>query len=153
MLPLKKILCPTDFSDPSIEAMGVACELAVNFSAELIVIHVVTPIPVMSTQHMSPTSFNVAEYQEEMKKSSTQHLRELVEKRVPKAVSVRTLVVSGDPAEQIVNTAKNEGADLVVIATLGQTGMKRLVFGSVAEKVVRLAGQPVLTIRRKEAKA
>jgi len=54
MLPLKKILCPTDFSDPSFEALNVAIELAVHFSSELILIHVVAPIPIIATEYTSP---------------------------------------------------------------------------------------------------
>jgi len=57
-----------------------------------------------------------------------------------------TMLVDGDPAQEICQAAKEKGADLIVIATHGQTGWRRLVFGSVTEKVVRLAPCPVLTI-------
>lgn len=56
------------------------------------------------------------------------------------------MLVVGDPASRILDTANDEKGDLIVIATRGQPGLKRIVFGSVAEKVVRLAGMPVLTI-------
>jgi len=150
MLPIKKILCPTDFSDPSFEAMKIAGELAQHFSSELIVIHVVPPIPVVATAHMSPSAFNVHDYQLEMEKSSRKILEENMEKRTPERVSARSMVILGDPAGQIVTTAGDEQVDLIVIATRGQTGLKRLVFGSVAEKVVRLATPPVLTIRESQ---
>jgi nucleotide-binding universal stress UspA family protein len=147
MLPLKKILCPTDFSNPSFEAMNVATELALHFSSDLIVIHVVTPIPVIVTDYTSSAAFNVQEYQELMEASSMKTLEEQIEKRIPKGVSVRSMLSLGDPANQIVHTAEDEKVDLIVISTRGQTGLKRLVFGSVAEKVVRLATRPVLSIR------
>jgi nucleotide-binding universal stress UspA family protein len=147
MLPLKKILCPTDFSNPSFEAMNVATELALHFSSDLIVIHVVTPIPVIATEYTSSAAFNVQEYQQLMEASSMKTLEEQIEKSIPKGVSVQSMLSLGDPANQIVHTAEDEQVDLIVIATRGQTGLKRLVFGSVAEKVVRLATRPVLSIR------
>jgi len=147
MLPLKKILCPTDFSDPSLEALNVAIELAVHFSSELILIHVVAPIPIIATEYTSPAAFNVQEYQQAMEVSARKSMEEQIEKRIPEGVLVRRMLPLGDPANQIVHTAEEEEVDLIVIATRGQTGIKRLVFGSVAEKVVRLATRPVLTIR------
>jgi nucleotide-binding universal stress UspA family protein len=147
MLPLKKIVCPTDFSEPSFEALQAAVELARHFSAELIVVHVVQPIPLVAAEHMSSAAFNVPAYQAEMEMSSRILLKEQIEQRIPEGVAARPQVLLGDPADQIVQAAADEKADLIVIATRGQTGFKRLVFGSVAEKVVRLAGVPVLSIR------
>jgi universal stress protein A len=151
MLPLKKILCPTDFSDPSFEAMKVATELALHFSSELIAIHVVAPIPVIATEYTSSAAFNVQAYQQVMEVSAMKTLEEEVEKRIPEGVSVRRMLSLGDPANQIVQMAEDEDVDLIVIATRGQTGLKRLVFGSVAGKVVRLAARPVLSIRDKHS--
>jgi nucleotide-binding universal stress UspA family protein len=73
------------------------------------------------------------------------------EELVGKTVKVRTEVGHGDAAEEIVLIAKKEGADLIVISTHGSTGLERWVFGSVAEKVVRLAECPVLTVRQRES--
>ena len=78
-------------------------------------------------------------------------LEEEVEKRIPEGVSVHRMLSLGDPANQIVQMAEDEDVDLIVIATRGQTGLKRLVFGSVAGKVVRLAARPVLSIRDKHS--
>ncbi len=146
MLPWKKILCPTDFSNPSFEALDAAVELAQHFSSELFVVHVVVPIPALGTGHISPSAFTVHDFQQELEKSSKKILEEHVAKRIPEGVSKRGMLVVGDPASRILDTANDEKADLIVIATRGQTGLKRIVFGSVAEKVVRLAGMPVLTI-------
>jgi nucleotide-binding universal stress UspA family protein len=66
---------------------------------------------------------------------------------VPKELHVRQIVALGEAADEIIRISEETKADLVVIATHGQTGWRRLVFGSVAEKVVRLAPCPVLTIR------
>jgi universal stress protein A len=147
MLPFKKILCPTDFSEPSYEALKVANELALHFSSELFVVHVVAPVPLVPAAPTVPVTFNVLEYQQELEISSRKTLEGLVKKRVPEKIWVRTIVVLGDPADQIVKIADEEKVDLIVIATHGQTGWRRLVFGSVTEKVVRLTPEPVLTIR------
>jgi nucleotide-binding universal stress UspA family protein len=147
MLPLKKIVCPTDFSEPSFEALQAAVELARHFAAELIVIHVVQPIPLVAAEHMGSVVFNVLAYQEEMEQAALRKLQQHLAERIAAGLAVRPLVALGDPADQIVLAADDAQADLLVIATRGQTGLKRLVFGSVAEKVVRLAGTPVLTIR------
>ncbi|MBN1140483.1 MAG: universal stress protein [Deltaproteobacteria bacterium] len=144
MLPFKKILCPTDFSKPSGKAMKAAGELALHFSSELLVVHVVVPVPVVPG---IPLSVNVAEYQQELEISSKKKLENWVRNNVSKKIRAGTRVVLGDPAEQIVKIAGEEETDLIVIATQGQTGFKRLAFGSVTEKVVRLSPEPVLTIR------
>jgi nucleotide-binding universal stress UspA family protein len=68
-------------------------------------------------------------------------------------VNVRTQVGHGSAAEEIVLIAKIEHIDLIVISTHGSTGLERMVFGSVAEKVVRLAECPVLTVRQTEEAA
>ena len=80
-------------------------------------------------------------------------LNELANRLSAKNIRVRRLITHGPVADEIVAVAKNEGVDLVVIATHGATGWSRLVFGSVAEKVVRLAECPVLTVRAPVGKA
>jgi nucleotide-binding universal stress UspA family protein len=56
MLPIRKILCPIDFSDPSFEVLEAACEIAGHFSSELIALHVIAPIPALATGHISPSA-------------------------------------------------------------------------------------------------
>jgi nucleotide-binding universal stress UspA family protein len=78
----------------------------------------------------------------------------VVRERISDEVKVRTMVKLGSAADQIANTAATEKSDLIVIATHGLTGWRRFVFGSVTEKVVRLAECPVLTIQKpKETEA
>jgi universal stress protein A len=147
MLPFKKILCPTDFSEPSYEALKVANELALHFFSELVVVHVVSPVPLVPATPAVPVTFNIPEYQQDLETASMKTLEDVVKKRVPEKIWVRTKVVLGVAADQIVQIADEENVDIIVIATHGQTGWRRLVFGSVTEKVVRLASKPVLTIR------
>lgn len=153
MLPLKKILCPTDFSQHSYEALKVANELALKFSARLYVLHVTAPVPLITatatpmTAGIGPSEFNVPFYQQELKTSAVKKLQELVKRRISKRLKVQSIVVHGNAADEIVRIAKKEKIGLIVIATHGETGFRHLIFGSVAEKVVRLAPCPVLTIR------
>ena len=145
MLPFKKILCPTDFSEPSYEAIKAAGELAYHFGSELCIIHVVSPVPLMP-MGVEPTAFNVILYEEELMVSSKKSLEEVLNHLETKEVKARLIAVRGDAVDEIVRIADEEKIDLIVIATRGRTGLDRLIFGSVTEKVVRLAKCPVLTV-------
>jgi nucleotide-binding universal stress UspA family protein len=146
MILFKKILVPTDFSDPSYEAMRTANEMALHFGAELYIVHVVPLVPVTPAT-IDPAAFNVPLYQEGLQVSYRKLLDETVEEIISKKLSVRSMILQGDAAPEIVQLAGDENIDLIVISTHGETGLGRLIFGSVAEKVVRLAPCPVLTTR------
>ncbi len=146
MIPIKKICCPTDFSEPSYEALKTACEFAAHFFSELILVHVVTPIPVIPI-HDDPTSFNLPLYEEEMETNAEKVLIQIQQEKIPENIQSRIVVIQGDPANQIVCLAEAENMDLIVIATHGSAGWKKLIFGSVTEKVIRNAACPVLSIR------
>jgi nucleotide-binding universal stress UspA family protein len=145
MLPFKKILCPTDFSEPAFVALKRAEELARHFDAELIVAHVIPPLP---GPHLFPDpqasfNFDLPLYQQELAIKAEQMLKDLVSHH---KVETRNLVTTGEAAPEILRIAHQEHADLIVIASHGLRGWRRLVFGSVAEEVVRQAACPVLTI-------
>ena len=149
MLPIQKVVCPTDFSDFSYEALDQAGELAAHFGAQMCVLHVVQPM-----QNVYPFAafggFVVSDetaYDEAVKKSAEEELKQLIERHSFANVRVRALVRSGYPAEEIVAAAQEENADLIVIATHGLSGWRQYFFGSVAEKVLRLAHCPVLVTR------
>jgi nucleotide-binding universal stress UspA family protein len=151
ILPLRKILCPTDFSEPSYEALEVAIELASNFSAELCMVHVVPEVPRPSwastlDPEQAKCGLEVSEYEEMLHIGAQQKLHELIEDRIPKSLCARAIVSDGEAVTQVLRTVAEELPDLIVIATQGQTGLSHLIFGSVTEKLVRLATCPVLTI-------
>jgi universal stress protein A len=148
MLPIKLIVCPTDFSGPACTCVQAASELAEHFGAELLLVNVVPALP--SVPPDPNYVFKIPEYEQYLHADAEKHLREEREKLVSKNVKVRTKVGHGSAAEEVVLIAKTEGADLIVIATHGSTGLERWVFGSVAEKVVRLAECPVLTVREEQ---
>lgn len=146
MLPIKRILWPTDFSEPSYGALKAAEGLAQNFSAELVALHVVQPIPVIPTGGGLEGIFS-ASYPLEMESQAREALRKVVEQNISGKTRTEALVVHGNVAGEIVNVANKENVDLIVMATHGTTGWQRFVFGSVAEKVIRMAYCPVLSIQ------
>ena len=145
MLPPKLILSPLDFSDPSHEALNTAADLASQFGSELLVVHVVPMLPRLP----SPAAiFNEGEYEQELHKDAVARLNDIMLKLTAKGVKARSEVgTANDVGMEIIRLAESNGVDLIVISTHGMTGWHRLAFGSVAEKVVRMAGCPVLLLR------
>jgi len=147
MLPFKRILVPTDFSEPAQEAVKGAIELTQHFSAQLLLVHVVPPVPVPYQPIGSPAPvFDITSYLQELVKASRENLQAYAEKNVPEGMPVTITVAAGDPAYEILRLAKELEADVIVIATHGHGGWRRFLFGSVAEKVVRLVEIPVLVV-------
>lgn len=145
MLPLKKIICPTDFSDPSREAVRVATELASHFGAEILLLHVVIPgSAVPPAMEVPPVNLPITE--QELEVSAGQSLQEMAGRLQAQGLRASFRVLRGNAAEEIVQAAEQEQAELIAIATRGRTGLDHLLFGSVAGKVVRLAKCPVLTV-------
>jgi nucleotide-binding universal stress UspA family protein len=146
VLPVKRILWPTDFSPPSYGSLKAAEELAQNFSAELVVLHVIPPIPAIPTGGSLEGVFSPS-YPLEMESQAREALRKVVERNISGETKTEVLVVHGNVGGEIVNVAEKENVDVIVIATHGSTGWQRFVFGSVAEKVLRMAPCPVLSIQ------
>jgi nucleotide-binding universal stress UspA family protein len=154
VLTFRAILCPLDFSESSDKALRNAAEIASHFQAELLLVHVLAPTPVLLTEPayvlgdapvMPATSIDVYEQRRQQEADATDRLNLSIQ-QLPSQVKSRTKIGLGDAAEEIVRIASTEKVDLIVIATHGVTGWRHLVFGSVAEKVIRLATQPVLVI-------
>jgi nucleotide-binding universal stress UspA family protein len=147
MLPLKRILVPTDFSEPAQEAFRTAVELAQHFSAHLLLVHIVPPVPVPYQPLVSPSpAFDITSYLQELVKISQDTLQTYANEHVPQGVPATISVAAGDPAYEILRLAKELKSDLIVIATHGHGGWRHFLFGSVAEKVVRQAESPVLVV-------
>ena len=146
MFPLKRIVAPTDFSEPSMEGLRNAIELAEKFDAELIILYIIEP-PVWSGLAYSPTGYNPPDITESLREEAMKNMEKLRSKMIPEHVSCRLLTLEGKPADQIVRLSDEQSANIIVIATHGYSGFHRFVFGSVTERVVRTASCPVLTIR------
>lgn len=145
MLPFQKILCPTDFSDSSYEGIIAAGEMAYHFGSELILLHVVSPIPKIPNRR-ELTSFDVSLYEQELEISSERTLQEIINHFELKELKTRLIVLKGNVVNEIIRIVEEESIDLIVIATRGRTRLDRIFLGSVADKVVCLAKCPVLTI-------
>jgi len=147
MLPFRTILAPTDFSDPSTYGVQAAKELARRERAECILIHVVAPVrAIPPSGPPAHSGLEMSGVMQELEASARSSLDDMVASMIAEGIRARGMVVQGTPAEEIATAAETEKADVIVIATHGWTGWRRFVFGSVAEKMVRLASCPVLTI-------
>ena len=150
MKNIAKILCPVDFSEPSHAALDSAVDLAERYSSELILFHAISQIDPTPTPSYTMTNHlmdQVHLFLQQMREHAHEALKGLSDSHIAGRVASRQLVKIGDPATSIVNAAKEEKVDLIVIATHGRSGIKGFFFGSVAEKVVRTAECPVLTTR------
>ena len=137
-MDIHHILVPTDFSEPSQRAMTYAFELAQKVGAKLSLLHVIE-VPVYAIEVYLPL--------QDLEQDARRELARLLPEAEAAHVDVTRLVAMGGPYEKILETATAEQVDLIVMATHGRTGLSHLVLGSVAERVVRLAPCPVLTIR------
>ncbi len=144
-MQIKTILFPTDFSNGARAAMDHAISLAKDYQAKLILLYVIQDISV--AEWYIPSSLSAADLVEDMQKSAWNEMNKWGTEVAPKVKDVEKMVVRGVPFVEIIRTAKEKNADLIVIGTHGRTGIDHMLFGSTAEKVVRKAACPVLTVR------
>lgn len=140
-LEIKRVLFPTDFSSFADKALPFAVSLCRQFSASLTLLHA-TEIPVMLPEFMPDSVVAVGP---EMEIAARQALDRMVKEI--EGVSVEAVSRTGIPHREICHYADEHHVDLVIIPTHGRSGLGHVLFGSVAEKVVRLAKCPVMTIR------
>ncbi|HEY7913711.1 MAG TPA: universal stress protein [Blastocatellia bacterium] len=150
MLRVKKILCPLDFSEASYRALDYAVGLSSSLGAELCLVHVLPRVaePAWARPlHCNPdeVSLVLSEYEGALYTSAQRKLHEVIRQRLPEDTKPRAVVRVGEAAVEIMNAADEESADLIVIASRGLSGRPD-VFGSVAERVSRLAKRPVLIV-------
>jgi len=144
-IEISKVLCPVDFSEPSEHALRYAVDLARTFDADLMILHVVEVpfLPAYSMAGVPDLSMPI----EQIEKAARNRLDELVETWRPKYDRINGDMVIGTPFVEIITCARDMRADLIVMGTHGKSGLRHLLIGSVAEKVVRKAPCPVLTVK------
>ncbi len=142
---IKTILFPTDFSNGARAAMDHAISLAKDYSAKLILIYVAQNVPVTEWDNLSP--HYETELMDDLEKSAGIEMGKWVSEVSAKAGDVDQVIARGVPFVEIIKTAREKKADLIVIGTHGRTGIDHMLFGSTAEKVVRKSPCPVLTVR------
>lgn len=145
MKPFTKILVATDFSDCSVEACAYALTLARKFDASLQVVHVINEPVDLRGFYVPHISFDQLE--KEIADGAVSMLDSFCKENLSDFSNFTTTIVSGVPYEEITRTAQEQDASLIVIGTHGRSGLDHLIFGSTAERVVRSAPCPVLTIR------
>jgi universal stress protein A len=146
-MAIRRVLVPVDFSGDSLNALAYARDLVKPFNAEVVLVHVIEPIYYATPADMYMTSPNLASIIDEQQRLAAQQLERIAGNLEKKGHRVRTVLKTGSPAQVIIDTAQRTGSDLIVMATHGHTGLAHLFMGSVAEKVVRAAACPVLTVR------
>ena len=147
MWEMKRILCPIDFSEFSVKAFDYAQSLARHYDARLLLQHVVQPLfynPNYSVA--SPVMFD--QIQQGLRADSEKRLDDFVKAHIISGVQAERVVQEGFPTECILSLAEAQSVDLIVMGTHGLRGFDRLVLGSVAERILRKAGCPVLAVRK-----
>lgn len=148
MLEIRKILVPVDFSDHSRRALEEAIGLAKMFGAQLHLLHCYQIHPTT----IAPYGIVVPEtFEHDVRMAALQRLSEWREKASAAGVRVQEHITAHFPAEEIPAMADHLGVDLIVMGTRGLTGLKHVLLGSVAERTMRLAKCPVLTVKRDPA--
>jgi universal stress protein A len=144
MIDVKRILVPVDFSKSSGNALRYGCALAEKFSAEVHLLHVTDPLK--GPGYLPPPE----EWLEELQQQARKELEKLPEPGLAGRLSVRREIRSGFPFTEIIGYAREHGIALIVMGTHGRSGLAHVLLGSVAERVVRKAPCPVLTVRHPE---
>lgn len=147
MIEIKRILLPTDFSDCSREALKYAVGMAREFCAELTVLHVINE-QIFTEGLTLPRVISEEELESEVRREAGRQMDNfLASVEGLGELQHSTLIIRGKPFAEIVKYAKEKAVDLIVIGTHGRTGIEHVIFGSQAEKVVRRAPCPVLTVK------
>lgn len=154
MAMITKILAPTDLSDISARGVKYACNLARDVGAEVVIINAIKVDELMSVfrqlQDSPSAQWNQANVLEgRLVDRHRQLLDEFVNQRVPEAgsdLNIRKVVAVGEPYATLVDWAKKEQVDVIIMSTHGRTGIPRMMLGSVTEKVLRSSPCPVLAI-------
>ena len=148
MTLFQKILVPVDFSEHSKAALESATQLAKTFRAELCLLHCYAVDP----GGISPYGVSLPpNYFDEVRDAANQKLDGWLEKITAEGVKARPLLSSTCPSEEISLMAEELGSDLIVMGTRGLSGVKHLMLGSVAERTLRTAPCPVLTVKATES--
>lgn len=152
MIKIEKILVPTDFSKFSTHALNYAVAFARNFNARIILLHITSEKEMDAIRQVSSylEPGKLEDLLRERESDDRKELDAFIPPEMKKGIEVEMVHKVGIPFVEIIKTAKEKAVDVIVIATHGRSGLSHILFGSVAEKVVRKAPCPVLSIRHPE---
>jgi nucleotide-binding universal stress UspA family protein len=146
MIRIKNVLVATDFSEPAAVALDYGREIARTYDAKLHVLHVVEDLRWRYATDMAPAA--LVGVQEDVEASAASRLDTLLTEEDRRQLRAQAVALTAIvPSEAIVQYAKTKGVDVIVMGTHGRSGLAHVFMGSVAERVVRLAPCPVLTVR------
>jgi nucleotide-binding universal stress UspA family protein len=149
MIQLMKILLPTDFSAPSQNAARYAASFAEAYRAQVYLLHVIEgPTPLMMSEEAGLWEENPLH--REIERGVAEEMKGALSQNSGKGLEVVPLTRHGRPFEEIVGTAREMDVDLIIMGTHGRSGLSHILLGSTAERVVRNAPCPVLTVRHPE---
>ena len=141
MFTIRRILHPTDFSEYSQNAFHIAVDLARIHKASILVLHVARPLSEEQVSFGEASVPQPAEYHHRLAEAERE-----VTGGAP-GVAIERLVLDGEPAHVVARVAEERRCDLIVIGSHGRTGLQRILMGSTAEYIIRLAPCPVLTVK------
>jgi nucleotide-binding universal stress UspA family protein len=145
MKPFEKILFATDFSESSDHAFEYAYSLAKQFNARLIIMHVINEPVDLRGFYVPHISFEKLE--KEIEEGAQKMMDKFCRTRISEFSNFESVIIAGIPYEEILKKAADEKVSLLVLGTAGRSGIDHLLFGSTAERVVRKAVCPVMTVR------
>ncbi len=152
MFNIKNILLPTDFSELSLTAASYAIDLAIQYNAQIHLLHVLEKTPPILTIH----SLDLSEEKiiKSIEEDAAEQMEKTIEKiRAGKNVVIKPIIKKGIDYQEIVEYSVKESIDLIVIATHGRSGLLHTLIGSVTEKVIRHSQKPVLVTYSNENRA
>lgn len=144
MTEYNKIMIPVDFSENSPKLLQAAAEVAEKFQSEILLVFVVQSFEDYSgffVPHMP-----ISQFEGEMIESAKKKMESFVSDNLKTSLKYRTEVLKGDVAEELTRYAEENNVAMIIMGTHGYKGIERVLFGSVAEKVVKTSPCPVLTI-------
>jgi nucleotide-binding universal stress UspA family protein len=143
MEKIKKILIPTDGSECSSRAAEAGISLAKVLGAEIFAVYAIDPIIVEEITKGVGTN----DIEKELREKGERYLNYVVKSAEKAGLKATAILAEGEPHDQIIHYAKTKGIDLIVMGTYGRRGTKRILIGSVTERVIEYAPCPVLVVR------
>lgn len=150
MIDLKHILFPTDFSEIADHARAYATEFGKRFGAKVTVFHVAQPPSYYEVAYSYETVADLSKIADQAKAAAEKDLHEVAEKVRAEGVTVDAVTTMGTAFVDIINYSRKHDVDLIIMSTHGRGFMQHVLLGSTAERVVRKAPCPVLTVRPAE---
>lgn len=146
---MQKILVPVDFSDTSVNALKLACQLAIRADADILILHVNETVPYIipvSEYAYTASAVNIEEYDQELKHRMQTLKADILKESRFKDLRIDTAIEAGLMVPVVKKVAEDECSDLIVMGTMGVSGWKEMLIGSNTERVIRHAPCPVLVI-------